>query len=110
MNTDFKVEDYLNLHKKRHEVEKISPDVLEDAMIVKSDLNDFNNIINRVREKSQSEEMNEFDIKKQEVINLYNGKHPNQSESDSITDNKGQIKKLSFGKKEGIPEMDYLFN
>ena len=64
MNTDFKVEDYLNIHKKWHEVEKISPEVLEDAMIVKSDLNDFNNIINWIREKSESEEMNDFDIKK----------------------------------------------
>ena len=63
MNTDYKVEDYLDIHKKRHEVEKLSPDVLEDAMIVKSDLQAFNDDVNIIHgKKEDDEEISEYDL------------------------------------------------
>ena len=53
----------------------MSPDVLEDAMILKSDLNSFNDIVNLVSTKDQEEdEISEFDLKKQKLIQMYNGK------------------------------------
>lgn len=46
-------------------MEKLSPDVLEDAMVVRSDLNAFNDIINTFKgKKEDDEEISEFDLKK----------------------------------------------
>ena len=111
MNTNYEIEDYLDNYKKNNSGEAINPEVLKIVVLDKKMTDNFNEDIDigfgSDDEKLESKNL-ESNVNKRRFESLVDG--INYNVLNKKKEGVQEMKPVGLAKKDGVPELDYIFN